>query len=68
MAIIPQISFDVWDDDNESGDLERLRLVIEYMPEEINKMFDRPVEEAAALLPDFGKRLAVDSKAISSLA
>ncbi|MDK2992083.1 MAG: hypothetical protein PWP48_1316, partial [Clostridiales bacterium] len=24
MAIIPQISFDVWDDDNELGDLERL--------------------------------------------
>jgi hypothetical protein len=149
MAIIPQISFDVWDDDNELGDLERLRLVIEHMPdeelmrqlekerykgrdkypvrvvwntilagvvfdhssmedlirelrrnpqlrkmcgvkginnvppswvysrffkklfnheEEINKMFDSLVEEAAALLPDFGKRLAIDSKAISSLA
>jgi transposase len=34
MAIIPQISFDEWDDDNELGDLERLRLVIEHMPDE----------------------------------
>jgi hypothetical protein len=34
--------------------------------EEINKIFDSLVEEAAALLPHFGKRLAIDSKAIGS--
>ncbi|AEE95937.1 hypothetical protein [Mahella australiensis] len=43
MAIIPQISFDVWDDDNELGDLERLRLVIEYMPDEELMMQPRAI-------------------------
>lgn len=34
MAIIPQISMFVWSEVEELGDLERLRLVIEYMPDE----------------------------------
>lgn len=149
MAIIPQISFNVWNKFDELGDLGRLRLVIEHMPDEelmrtleierykgrddypvrtvwntvlagivfqhrsiqelirelkrnaqlrticgvkgikkvppswvytrffkklfkhhelIDKMFDNLVDELAALLPDFGKNLAIDSKAISSLA
>lgn len=34
MAIIPQISFNVWNEFDELGDLERLRLVIEHMPDE----------------------------------
>jgi hypothetical protein len=36
--------------------------------EEINKIFETLVEELRILLPDFGKDLAIDSKAISSLA
>lgn len=160
MAIIPQISMQLWDEIEGLGDLERLRLVIEYMPdeelmdklererkngrddypvramwnavlagvvfqhisveslrrelsrngqlrymcgfyiidrkrrrnkrkteivppawvftrflkkmlihkEEINKIFETLVEELRKLLPDFGKDLAIDSKAISSLA
>jgi len=34
MAIIPQVSLFVWSEIEELGDLERLRLVIEYMPDE----------------------------------
>ncbi len=34
MAIIPQISMFVWEEIESLGDLERLRLVIEYMPDE----------------------------------
>jgi len=34
MAIIPQISMQLWDEIESLGDLERLRLVIEYMPDE----------------------------------
>jgi hypothetical protein len=30
-------------------------------------MFDNLVDELAALLPDFGRNLAMDSKAMSSL-
>ncbi|MHB1256389.1 MAG: transposase [Dethiobacteraceae bacterium] len=36
--------------------------------EEVNKIFFRLVEEVKTLLPDFGRVLAIDSKAISSLA
>jgi len=36
--------------------------------EEVNKIFYRLVEEIKTLLPDFGRVLAIDSKAISSLA
>ncbi len=36
--------------------------------EEIEKIFKKLVEELYKLLPDFGKDLAIDSKAISSLA
>jgi len=36
--------------------------------EEINKIFEKLVEELKRLLPDFGKDLAIDSKAIKSLA
>lgn len=151
MAIIPQQTLFVWSDLNELGDLERLRLVLDYIPdeefmqkleyergngrddypvramwnsilagvvfehpsveslrrelsrnaqlrfmcgfygvgekavppdwvysrffkklfdneEEINKIFDKLVEELYKLLPDFGKDLAIDSKAIKSLA
>ena len=34
MAIIPQQTFFVWDEIENLGDLERLRLVLEYMPDE----------------------------------
>ena len=151
MAIIPQISLFGWEEIESLGDLERLRLVIEYMPDEglmdklererkngrddypvramwntvlagvvfqhisveslrrelsrngqlrfmcglygsndkavptewvytrflkkllahedeINKIFEKLVEELRRLLPDFGKDLAIDSKAINSLA
>ena len=34
MAIIPQQTFFVWTDIEELGDLERLQLVLEYMPDE----------------------------------
>lgn len=150
MAIIPQVSMFVWSEIEELGDLERLRLVIEYMPdeefmdklekerkngrddypvravwnsilagvvfqhisieslrrelsrngqlrfmcglygsgekavppawvftrffkklfkheEEINKIFEKLVGELRILLPDFGRDLAIDSKAIQSL-
>lgn len=150
MAIIPQQTLFVWSEIEELGDLERLRLVIEYIPdeelmrkleaergkgrddypvravwnsilagvvfqhqtiqslrrelsrngqlrfmcglyrsgekavppewvytrflkklfkheEEIDKIFEGLVEELRRLLPDFGKDLAIDSKAISSL-
>lgn len=159
MAIIPQISMQLWDEIESLGDLERLRLVTEYMPDEglmdklererkngrddypvramwnavlagvvfqhisveslrrelsrngqlrymcgfrastrksrgrkkkveivppawvftrflkklleceaeINKIFEQLVEELRELLPDFGKDLAIDSKAIQSL-
>lgn len=159
MAIIPQISMQLWDEIESLGDLERLRLVIEYMPDEglmdklererksgrddypvramwnavlagvvfqhisveslrrelsrngqlrymcgfcgttrksrgrkkkveivppawvftrflkklleheaeINEIFELLVEELRVLLPDFGKDLAIDSKAIQSL-
>ena len=36
--------------------------------EEINKIFDKLVEELYILLPNFGEDLAIDSKAIKSLA
>lgn len=36
--------------------------------EEINKIFEELVEQLRGLFPDFGKDLAIDSKAISSLA
>ncbi|MDD4680764.1 MAG: transposase, partial [Clostridia bacterium] len=32
MAIIPQQTLFVWSDIEDLGDLERLRLVLEYMP------------------------------------
>ena len=147
MAIIPQQTFFVWDEIENLGDLERLQLVLEYMPDEelmqilekergkgrddypvramwnsilagvvyqhpsieslrrellrngqlrfmcgfrngkvpeayvysrffkklfkkeemINKMFDKLVYELEELLPGFGKNLAIDGKAISSL-
>ena len=40
MAIIPQISMFKWEEIEKLGDLERLRLVIEYMPDEnlMNKL------------------------------
>lgn len=146
MAIIPQLSLFSWKEIEELGDLERLRLVIEYMPDEelmrlleekrgkgrddypiramwnsvlagivfqhdnveklrrelgrngqlremcgfkgkavppawvytrffkkivkhadeVDKIFDRLVEQLREILPEFGKHLAVDSKAISS--
>ena len=34
MAIIPQLSLFTWDEIEELGDLERLRLVLEHMPDE----------------------------------
>jgi len=147
MAIIPQIRIFGWEEIEELGDLERLRLVLEYMPdeelmrqlekerykgrddypvramwnsilagivfqhetieklrrelarngqlremcgfwgkvpqawvytrflkkvlkhtEEVDKIFEKLVEQLRELLPDFGKRLAIDSKAISSFA
>ena len=34
MAIIPQQTLFVWSDIEDLGDLERLRLVLEYMPDE----------------------------------
>ncbi|HOA81743.1 MAG TPA: transposase [Defluviitaleaceae bacterium] len=147
MSIIPQQTFFVWDEIENLGDLERLQLVLEYMPDEelmqilekergkgrddypvramwnsilagvvyqhpsieslrrellrngqlrfmcgfrngkvpeayvysrffkklfkkeemINKMFDKLVYELEELLPGFGKNLAIDGKAISSL-
>ncbi|PTQ55071.1 MAG: Mobile element protein [Candidatus Carbobacillus altaicus] len=146
MAIIPQLSLFSWKEIEELGDLERLRLVIEYMPDEelmrlleekrgkgrddypiramwnsvlagivfqhdnveklrrelgrngqlremcgfkgkavppawvytrffkkivkhadeVDKIFDRLVEQLREILPEFGKHLAIDSKAISS--
>lgn len=147
MAIIPQPSLFQWHDIQGLGDLERLRLVLEYMPDEklmvllesergrgrndypvramwnsllagvvfqhesieklrrelerngqlrhmcgfgdqvpppwvytrflrrllrhshsIEAIFDELVQQIAVLLPDFGKHLAIDSKAISSFA
>ena len=35
MAIIPQVTIFAWSEIEELGDLERLKLVIEYMPDEI---------------------------------
>jgi hypothetical protein len=147
MAIIPQQTLFVWSEIENLGDLERLRLVLEYMPDEelmqelekergkgrddfpvramwnsvlagivfqhpsieslrrelsrngqlrfmcglhkgkvpdayvysrffkklfdkeemINKIFDYLVNELEELLPGFGKNLAIDGKAISSL-
>jgi len=147
MAIIPQQTFFVWDEIEKLGDLERLQLVLEYMPDEelmqtlerergkgrddypvramwnsilagvvyqhpsieslrrelsrngqlrfmcgfrngkvpeayvysrffkklfekeemINEMFNKLVDELEELLPGFGKNLAIDGKAISSL-
>jgi len=148
MAIIPQQTFFVWTDIEELGDLERLQLVLEYMPDEklmntlelergkgrdefpiramwnsilagvvfqhisieslrrelsrnaqlrfmcgftrkkgvpaayvysrffkklfekeemINEIFDQLVNELEKLLPEFGKNLAIDGKAIASL-
>jgi len=148
MSIIPQQTLFVWDEIENLGDLERLRLVIEYMPDEelmqklekqrgkgrndypvramwnsilagvvyqhpsieslrrelsrngqlrlmcgfyetpvppawvytrflkklfeneeiIEKMFNQLVREISKILPDYGKDLAIDSKAIESLA
>lgn len=151
MAIIPQVSMFVWNEIEELGDLERLRLVLEYIPDEklmrklekerkkgrddypvramwnsllagvvfqhisieslrrelsrngqlrfmcgfygsgnkavppgwvytrffrkiieceedINEMFNKMVEELRNLLPNFGKDLCIDSKAVRSLA
>jgi len=148
MSIIPQQTLFVWDEIESLGDLERLRLVIEYMPDEelmqtlekqrgkgrddypiramwnsilagvvyqhpsieslrrelsrngqlrlmcgfyekpvppawvytrflkklfvneeiIEKMFNQLVREISKILPDYGKDLAIDSKAIESLA
>src|SRR5690625_1353010 len=148
MAIIPQISLFSWNDLEELGDLDRLRLVIEYLPdhklmeilekkrkngrndypiravwntilagvvfehktmeslrrelsrnaqlrwlcgfeastvppayvysrfmnslfdyeEEIEKMFRTLVSQISDVLPDFGKSLAIDGKAIQSFA
>lgn len=147
MAIIPQLSLFSWKEIDELGDLDRLRLVLEYMPDEelmrtleqrrghgrndypvramwnsvlagivfqhesveklrrelsrngqlrdmcgfagqvpppwaytrflktllehegeVEAMFDLMVSELSGLLPDFGKHLAIDSKAISSFA
>ncbi|MFS8630447.1 MAG: hypothetical protein LOD92_04685 [Bacillales bacterium] len=34
MAIIPQLSLFAWEEIEELGDLERLRLVLEHMPDE----------------------------------
>jgi hypothetical protein len=59
MAIIPQLSLFSWNEIEELGDLERLHLVIEYMPDE---------EQLREILPEFGKHLAIDSKAILSFA
>lgn len=44
-----------------------LKRLLEH-EEEINKIFETLVEELKELLPDFGVDLAIDSKAISSLA
>lgn len=147
MAIIPQMSLFSWKEIEQLGDLERLRLVLEYLPDEelmiqlekerkngrddypvramwnsilagivfqhesieklrrelsrngqlrdmcgfigkeppawvytrfmkklldhadmIEAIFDRLVKELKDVLPDFGKQLAIDSKAISSFA
>lgn len=147
MAIIPQLSLFAWEDIEELGDLERLRLVVDTLPDEelmqtletergqgrndypiramwnsvlagivfqhesieklrrelarngqlrhlcgfngqvppawvytrflnklkthedqIKAMFDPLVQELRQLLPDFGKHLAMDSKAIASYA
>jgi len=147
MAIIPQLRIFGWKEIEELGDLERLRLVLEYMPdeelmrqleqerykgrddypvramwnsilagivfqhetieklrrelarngqlremcgffnkvppawvytrflkkilkhtEEVDKIFEKLVKQMRELLPDFGKHLAVDSKAIPSFA
>ena len=147
MAIIPQMKLFEWNEIQTLGDLERLRLVLEYMPDEelmrtlernrgkgrddypiramwnsvlagivfqhesveklrrelarngqlremcgfdnqvppswvytrflkslmghesmIEAMFDRLVRQIGEVLPDFGKRLALDSKAVASFA
>lgn len=149
MAIIPQQTFFLWNEIENLGDLERLRLVLEYMPDEelmqtlekergkgrddfpvramwnsilagivfehtsteslrrelsrngqlrfmcgfhihkdvpesyvysrflknlfekeqmVNDIFDKLVDELEMILPGFGKNLAIDGKAISSLA
>jgi hypothetical protein len=147
MAIIPQMSLFTWKEIDELGDLERLRLVLEYMPDEelmvtlekkrgrgrddypiramwnsvlagvvfqhdnieklrrelsrngqlremcgftgqvppswvytrflktlieqealIDKMFETLVNQLSEVLPNFGKHLAIDSKAIASFA
>ncbi|MDC3425727.1 transposase [Aquibacillus sp. 3ASR75-11] len=147
MAIIPQMSLFSWKEIDELGDLNRLRLVLDYMPDEelkrtleknrgkgrddypiramwnsvlagivfqhdnveklrrelsrngqlremcgfegqvptasaytrflktlmdhevmIDKMFETLVDEIAVVLPEYGKHLAIDSKAISSFA
>jgi hypothetical protein len=47
MAIIPQQTLFVWSEIENLGDLERLRLVIEYMPdEELMAKLEREEERA----------------------
>jgi len=47
MAIIPQQTLFVWSEIKNLGDLERLRLVIEYMPdEELMAKLEREEERA----------------------
>nr|WP_227765664.1 transposase [Zhaonella formicivorans] len=44
-----------------------LKSIVEYT-EELDNILDRLVEQLQEILPEFGKRLAIDSKAISSYA
>lgn len=99
MAIIPQLKLFEWNEIQTLGDLDRLCLVLDYMPDEelMSKLernrgkgrndypiramwnsvlagrfprrgFDKLVKQLSDLLADFGKHLAMDSKAISSFA
>ena len=57
MSIIPQQTLFVWDEIENLGDLERLRLVIEYMPDEERCRVEQrgkgetlPVEQCGSIL------------------
>ena len=57
MAIIPQQTLFVWSDIENLGDLERLRLVLEYMPDE--ELMQKLEKERGKGRDDFPDRKSV---------
>ena len=80
MATIQQTQLFVWSDIENLGDLERLNLLLNNIPDEslvlelerqrnkgIDEMFNTLIEELKVMLPELGKYLSFDGKAIESL-